>query len=203
VFPAGSSTIRRPPFLHGVPAGQVPPLQRYCEGATTSRCPSRLVSFPSLGDTIYGLRPCILCACRPRDVVAYGWGLVIRPPYRHLKAWRQRDLPSSWATLLRICHALGPRRDLRVRSLLRFGAVHATLTAKTPAFLLLSRLNRTAFAIAVYASRPESPLTMQDSLLAADQALPDWIGYQQGRAERFQSVNLLLSQVCLGAITSS
>ena len=31
---------------------------------------------------------------------------------------------------------------------------------------------------------------MQDSLLAADHALPDWIGYQQGRDERFQSVKL-------------
>jgi hypothetical protein len=37
--------------------GSVPPLHRYCEGATTSRCPSCLASFPSLGNTIYGLCP--------------------------------------------------------------------------------------------------------------------------------------------------
>ncbi len=55
--PTDSPTIRRPPSLHGVLVGSVPPLQRYCEGATTSRCPSRLASFPSLGDTIYCLRP--------------------------------------------------------------------------------------------------------------------------------------------------
>jgi len=57
VCPTDSSTIRRLPSLHGVPLGSVPPLPRYCEGATTSRCPFCLASFPSLGNTIYGLCP--------------------------------------------------------------------------------------------------------------------------------------------------
>jgi hypothetical protein len=52
-FPADDSTIRRPSSLRRVPSGQVPLLPRYYKGATTSRCPSHLVSFPSLGDTIY------------------------------------------------------------------------------------------------------------------------------------------------------
>ena len=56
-----------------------------------------------------------------------------------------------------------------------------------------------AFVIAIYASRSGSPLTMQDSLLAVSQTLPDGIGYPQGHAERFPIVFVLLSQASLGA----
>jgi hypothetical protein len=42
----------------------------------------------------------------------------------------------------------------------------------------ISRLNHTAFDLAVYASQGRSPATTQDSLPAAGPALPDGIGYQ-------------------------
>src|SRR5208337_3270154 len=83
---------------------------------------------------------------------------------------------------------------LRRQATQRFSTVHALSTAKTPAFSYISRLHHTAFVIAVYASRPWSPMIMQDSLQTAGQALSGWIGYQQGRYERFQLVCILLSQ---------
>jgi hypothetical protein len=51
----------------------------------------------------------------------------------------------------------------------------------------LSRLNYTAFDLAVYASQGRSPAPTQDSLPAAGPALPDGIGYPQGSNERFQA----------------
>src|SRR6267154_4448076 len=51
----------------------------------------------------------------------------------------------------------------------------------------LSRLNHTACSLAVYASSPASPLTAQDSLTAASQALPGGAGYPLGSSARFQS----------------
>ncbi len=46
--------------------------------------------------------------------------------------------------------------------------------------MVISRLNHTAFDLAVYASQGPSPVTTQDSLPAADPALPGGIGYPQG-----------------------
>jgi len=69
--------------------------------------------------------------------------------------------------------------------------------------VVLSRLNSTALALAVYASQWSLLAPTQDSLPAAGQALPGGIGYPQGSDERFQTVFLLLSQVFLaqGRIT--
>jgi len=50
----------------------------------------------------------------------------------------------------------------------------------------LSRLYHAALALAVYASQGRSPLTTQDSLPAAGQALPGRIGYLLGCYERFR-----------------
>ncbi len=55
VVPGPGSNVRHPltvfPSLHRVPAGPVPRLHQYYEGATTSCRPSRRTSFPSLGGT--------------------------------------------------------------------------------------------------------------------------------------------------------
>jgi len=78
VFPTDGPTARCPPSLHWVPSGQVPLLHRYYEDTTTSRRPSRLASFPSLGNTIYiACVHAVLCACTPRDALAHGWGICI------------------------------------------------------------------------------------------------------------------------------
>src|SRR5262249_51914175 len=63
------------------------------------------------------------------------------------------------------------------------------LTARS----LISGLDGTAFALAVYASSGASPPSTQDSLPAARQALPGGIGYPQGSSERFL-LRILLSQ---------
>ena len=52
------------------------------------------------------------------------------------KAWDQRDLPSSWVALARICPVLRPRWDLHVRPFQRFDAIPAFSTTKTPTFCL-------------------------------------------------------------------
>src|SRR5579862_6226231 len=57
---------------------------------------------------------------------------------------------------------------------------------------VISGLNRTALALAVYASPPALPQRTQDSLLVAGQALPDGNGYPQGFNERFPSCFLHL-----------
>jgi len=65
---------------------------------------------------------------------------------------------------------------------------------------VISGLNRTALALADYASPAALPQRTQDSLLVAGQALPDGIGYPQGFYERFSSCFLhlvLLSQAFL------
>ena len=59
VVPGPGSNVRHPltvfPSLHRVPAGPVPRLHQYYEGATTSCRPSRRTSFPSLGGTSVAL----------------------------------------------------------------------------------------------------------------------------------------------------
>src|SRR5262249_52920199 len=52
--------------------------------------------------------------------------------------------------------------------------------------VILSRLNGTALALAVYASQWPSLTPTQDSLPAACQALPGGIGYPQGSNERVE-----------------
>jgi len=52
--------------------------------------------------------------------------------------------------------------------------------------VLISGLNHTAFAPAVYASCRGCPTTTQDSLPAGGQPLPDGIDYPLGSDERFQ-----------------
>ena len=59
VVPGPGSNVRHPltvfPSLPRVPAGPVPRLHQYYEGATTSSRPSRRTSFPSLGGTSVAL----------------------------------------------------------------------------------------------------------------------------------------------------
>ena len=82
-------------------------------------------------------------------------GLISRFPTRHLKAWRQQDLPGSWMTLSRICPALGPRPGRRIRPARHVDAAPASVTTKAPDQYQLSRLNHAASAIATYASPPQ------------------------------------------------
>jgi hypothetical protein len=67
----------------------------------------------------------------------------------------------------------------------RLAPAMTTTKAPTNPNFQLSRLNRTASGIAVYASSGVLPRKMQNSLPAAGQALPYGIGYPQGCYERF------------------
>src|SRR5439155_12377545 len=82
-----------------------------------------------------------------------GLGFVIRSPYRKIAPGDVQGLPSSWGALLYLCRVLRPRRDRTRQALMvcRRGprAVHAEGSPR----VVLSRLNSTALALAVYASQ--------------------------------------------------
>src|SRR5260370_36532822 len=61
----------------------------------------------------------------------------------------------------------------------------------------LSRPNRTASGLAVYASSGVVPRKTQNSLLAAGQALPDGFAYPQGCYERLLTVSSSFHELCL------
>ena len=144
-----------------------------------------------------------LCSLGFQDVSTSGLGFPSSVTLLRLaKAWKQRDLPSSWATLFRICPALRPRRDFCVRPYDAQVLSPHSPTTRTPAFRYVSWLNDTASAIAVYASRPWSPTVMQDSLLTAGQALSDWIWIPTGLLRKVSSTRILLSQALLGAMVN-
>src|SRR5260370_3431880 len=79
----------------------------------------------------------------------------------------------------------------------RVGMAPAMTTTKAPTRSQLSRLNRTASGLAVYASSRALPHATQNSLPAAGQALPDGIGYPQGCYERFLMLLILPSRAFL------
>jgi len=73
--------------------------------------------------------------------------------------WSRLGLPGSWWTFV-ACPALWPRRERRACPV-SFDAPllpSASLTASAPAALMLSRLNHTAYSLAIYASQPGLPL---------------------------------------------
>ncbi len=61
----------------------------------------------------------------------------------------------------------------------------AIRTASASATIKLSGLHHTAHPLAVYASRPRSPMAAQDSLPAGDQPWPGGTAYPQGPSQRF------------------
>ena len=137
----------QPPSLHGVPAGQVPLLPRYYEVCDSLR-PSRRASFPSRGATrrlrlsSSSLRP------RTHD---RGPGVRTGPPRRAVNVWRPSGPPKFPGNphVPTPCSSTpaGPLpQALRHR--------HGPRIAKTkaPREEVISGLNRTASALAVYAS---------------------------------------------------
>jgi hypothetical protein len=95
VVPGPGSNVRHPlavfPSLHRVPAGLVPRLQQYYEGATTSFRPSHRTSLPSFGGTSVALVSSLL----DRRVHRRSLELVTRFSSREFPR-RRKDLPSSW-----------------------------------------------------------------------------------------------------------
>ena len=181
-FPA--SVLRLDALLPstGSGAATVPPLPRYYGGAKTARCPSRRASLPSLGDTMPA--PAALLRCVPECCSAPARTLVCRRPSGS-PVMETTSSPRFLGHPLRICPALRPRPGCHAKPFRHSSAAPADLTTKAPAIKFLSRLNHTASAVAVYASPGGRPRQTQDSLPAADYALPGGIGYPQGGYERF------------------
>ncbi len=110
VVPGPGSNVRHPftvfPSLHRVPAGPVPRLHQYYEGATTSCRPSHRTSLPSFGGTSVALVSLLLDGRAHRR----GLELVTRCSSRVLPRKRQ-DLPSSWGTPIVRLHMFSRRRQ--------------------------------------------------------------------------------------------
>ena len=176
--------IRRPASLHAVRrCCGVPALPRYYQGAATSRRPSRLAPFPSLGGTAGASA---VRSPRPRTRGRRAWACCgSAGPGRSSVRRRRQELPSSWGTPIAPSPCSGdPGRTPGVRPLRRRGAAPAMRTTRAPA-LGLSGLNHTALALAVYASPGRLPA--EGARLASGR----WSGFAgrashpQGPDERF------------------
>ena len=160
------------PSLPRVPAVQVPLLRRYYEDV---RLPASLSPrFVALRVTIPSAAP-VVRSLRSRTPNR-GPGVHNPVPLPEIAPGDVQGLPSSWGALVCLCHVLRPRRDRTHQALAvcRRGprGVH---TEGSPR-VVLSRLNSTALALAVYASQWSLLAPTQDSLPAAGQALPGGIG---------------------------
>jgi hypothetical protein len=147
----------------------VPPLRRYYQGTPTSCRPSRRTSFPSRG-RYHGITHVSLPP--PLREATAGRGLFARYPRPGLLPWRRQELPSSWGTPIPVCPcSRDPGRPMRLRPLQDARMAPAVRTTKAPTRMTISRLNSTAFGLAAYVSRCWLPVTAQDWLPGAGQAL--------------------------------
>ena len=159
-----------------------------------SLCPSRRASLPSLGDTLrcaWGLLPTV------QDTKPRAWGSYSGPHFRTLPQGGNQGLPGSRTTHCPFALFSDPGRTEHTRPLRCVGMAPAMTTTKALTKSQLSRLNRTASGLAVYASSRALPHATQNSLPAAGQALPDGLAYPQGCYERFLMLLILPSRAFL------
>ncbi len=182
VPPAGSARRQRP-SLPWVRRGAFPSFHGTMALCDSLR-PSRRAPLPSLGDTLR-------CACRfapggPGRPTA-GLGFVVRSPQpesSRREAVRASQVPVQPAVPMPCSSTpAGPHAPGH------YGAATRPPLCprrRLPRFIQLSRLNRTALGLAVYASPGALPHKTQNSLPAAGQALPGGDQYPAGqRRERF------------------
>jgi len=177
--------IRRPASLHRVPAGRVPRLLRYYQGATTPCRPSRRTSFPSLGGTSLARS----FRSRRHNVRCRGPGGLLRAPVApagfRLEATGPPTFlgnPDCALALLfdpgRPC-ASGPR-DAPARP-------PRCPRRRRPRRVFRGSITRLRHSLSTLRS-PGRPRTTQDSLPAVGQTLPDGLAYPKGSDERLQCV---------------
>jgi hypothetical protein len=182
------------PFPPLGPPRRVPQLQRYY-GAVRLPVPlsPRFVAFAWRYPAV-----CLLFRSRRSRHPTAGLGFVFRSPPPEVAAGRQSGPPRFPDNPLSLCPVLRPRQDRTHQAIAvcRHGPryVHNEGSHES---IQLSRLNRTASGLAVYASSGVLPRKTQNSLPAAGQALPDGIGYPQGCYERFLTLVILLCRACL------
>ena len=144
------SALRFPPLAPAGDSSPASPVLSECSDFPPS-VPLRSLSFAKRYHAL-------LLVARRRGVAVAGSSSVLTPVPQSSAfdslSWRRGDLPGSSATPLRTCPALRPRRtrcakatndapDVAFRSVDGVGS----------AFSHLSRLNHTAYSLAVYASR--------------------------------------------------
>jgi len=149
MFPNNSSLSRRLASLPRLLQGEVRRSLRYYQGALTSRCPFRLASFPSLGNTMYA-----------RDVPTFNVSsrARVRPEFftdsSRCFTWKQRDLPSSReSSIVRLLLFFDPGRIDLSRPSRRIDVAPARRTTKAPTINGISGLISNAFGLPVYASQ--------------------------------------------------
>jgi hypothetical protein len=187
------SQHQTPPFGFSFPppgpAGPVPRLHRYYEGAATSSRPSRRASLPSLGGTSVALAR-FRSSTAECTVEAWSWspGISIREfPRKRAgspKFLGNLDCPS--ARVLTDAGRTACTRPLRCSSVAPGppGAKAPTKGLSTP--------NSMAFGLAVYASQGGLLRPTQDSLPVAGQALPDGLSTHKIPLRGFKIVSLHL-----------
>ena len=183
-------TPRFPPLG---PPGAVPQLPRYYQGATTSCRPSRRASFPSLGGTtVHSFVSLPADECRRR-----GLELVTRYPRPGCCRGDDRISQVPGEPRLSVCPCSSdPGRTDRIRPLRCRSVAPGMRTTKAPA-KGLSRLNRMAFGLAVYASQAGLPRHHARLASGCWPGSPGRAFHPQGSIERFQICFLhliLLSQ---------
>ena len=132
-----------------------------------------------------------------QDTKPRAWGSQSGPHVRTFPQGGKQGLPGSRTTHCPFALFFDPGRTEHARPLRRVSMAPAMSTTKAPTIFQLSRLNRTASGLAVYASSRALPHATQNSLPAAGQALPDGLGYPQGCYERFLMLLILLSRAFL------
>jgi len=118
-------------------------------------CPSRHASLPSLGDTM-SVRLSFRSHRSKTPNRGPGVGHPV-PASRNGTHGGEQDLPGSWRTLLSLCPVLRPRQDRRHQALAVCRHGLRSDNGEGSHDKMLSRLNRTALGLAVYASPRGSP----------------------------------------------
>jgi hypothetical protein len=188
--------IRRLAFLHWFPSGVVHQLHRYYQDAMTACRPSRRASLPSFGGTSAFTRG--FAPRRTSEPPGPGVGHPVSPA--GMSPRRRQALPSSWGTsIVRLPCSVDSggtacTRPLRCRSV----ALGVGIT-KAPT-IGLSKLNRWLSDWLSTLRSAGYPVTTQDSLPAAGQALPDGLSTRKVPMKGFKVTSLhliLLSQAFL------
>ena len=156
VFPNNEVLFRRLASLPRVRSGCVPRVLRYYQGAPTSCQPSRRASLPSLGDTASAFGSVRVSLRRRTPSEGPGVGNPVaptgRPSAEMAGAPKFLGNPNS-----RLPMFSDPGRPERPRPLRDIRVAPARGTDEGADDNRLSRLNRMAFGLAVYASRWRSP----------------------------------------------
>jgi hypothetical protein len=180
--PASGLAVRRVfPSLHGVPTDRSSPASSVLWGGATPAHTSRRTRLPSHGDTTHWLAGSLPSPANRGD----GPG-VVRPvsPAGNLRGC-SRSLTFLGNPVVRVlCSStpVGPA-DQAIQPA---DAAPASSQGEGSSQLRISRLNRTASALAVYASQAGSPPHHARLASGRRPALPDGIGYPQDSIERFQ-----------------